>query len=222
MAAGAAVVVFLAARRALDGQITAGDVVLTAAYVTMLYRPLETLTYTAGTIQSAAAGARRVLALLDTQPDVTDARDAHRVPRPRARPRAASTASASPTPRPPVLRDISLDMRPGETVALVGASGAGKTTLASLLLRFYDPSAGRVSLDGHDVKALTIASLRRQIALVLQEPVLFGATIRENIAYGRPGAQRRGDPRRRPRRGRARLHHRASPRLRDVRSASGG
>jgi ATP-binding cassette subfamily B protein/subfamily B ATP-binding cassette protein MsbA len=188
MAAGAAVVVFLAARRALDGQITAGDVVLTAAYVAMLYRPLETLTYTAGTIQSAAAGARRVLALLDTRPDVTDARDAHEFAGRAHGHVIFDGVTFAYADGHPVLHDVSLEVRPGETVALVGASGAGKTTLASLLLRFYDPSAGRVSLDGHDVKGLTIASLRRQIALVLQEPVLFGATIGENIAYGRPGA----------------------------------
>jgi ATP-binding cassette subfamily B protein/subfamily B ATP-binding cassette protein MsbA len=163
-------------------------VVLIAAYVAMLYRPLETLTYTAGTIQNAAAGARRVLALLDTRPDVTDARDAMELPG-RARGHVQFDRVTFAYRRgQPVLRDVSLEVKPGETVALVGASGAGKTTLASLLLRFYDPSSGRVSLDGHEVNALTIASLRRQIALVLQEPVLFGATIRENIAYGRPEA----------------------------------
>jgi ABC-type multidrug transport system fused ATPase/permease subunit len=188
MAAGAAAVVFLAARRALEGYVTAGDVVLTAAYVTMLYRPLETLTYTAGTIQSATAGARRVLALLDTKPDVTDARNALPLPARAHGHVSFDGVTFAYRDGHPVLRDISLDVRPGETVALVGASGAGKTTLASLLLRFYDPSSGRMSLDGHDLRALTIASLRRNVALVLQEPVLFGATIRENIAYGRPGA----------------------------------
>jgi ABC-type multidrug transport system fused ATPase/permease subunit len=129
-----------------------------------------------------------VFALLDTRPDVTDARDAHEVAGRAHGHVAFDGVTFAYSDGHPVLHDISLEVRAGETVALVGASGAGKTTLASLLLRFYDPSAGRVSLDGHDVKALTIASLRRQIALVLQEPVLFGATIGENIAYGRPGA----------------------------------
>jgi ATP-binding cassette, subfamily B, bacterial len=188
MAAGAAAVVFLAAQRALEGVVTAGDVVLTAAYVTMLYRPLETLTYTAGTIQGATAGARRVLALLDAKPDVTDAHDAVEFPgRARGHVRFEGVTFAYAQGHP-VLRDVCLDVQPGETVALVGASGAGKTTLASLLLRFYDPSSGTVFLDGQDLKTLTIASLRQQIALVLQDPVLFGTTIRENIAYGRPGA----------------------------------
>jgi ATP-binding cassette subfamily B protein/subfamily B ATP-binding cassette protein MsbA len=188
MAAGAVAVIFLAARRALEGQMTAGDVVLTAAYVAMLYRPLETLTYTAGTLQSATAGARRVLAVLDTKPDVVEASDAVEFPgRARGHVRFEGVDFAYRDGHP-VLRDIDLDVPAGQTVALVGASGAGKTTLASLLLRFYDPDAGRVSLDGRDLKALTLASLRRNVALVLQDPVLFGATIGENIAYGRPGA----------------------------------
>jgi ATP-binding cassette subfamily B protein/subfamily B ATP-binding cassette protein MsbA len=188
MAAGMVAVIFLAARRALAGQLTAGDVVLTAAYVTMLYRPLETLTYTAGALQGATAGARRVLAVLDTKPDVVEATDAVEFPgRARGHVRFEGVRFAYRDGQP-VLRDIDLDVPAGQTVALVGASGAGKTTLASLLLRFYEPEAGRVSLDGRDLKTLTLASLRRNIALVLQEPVLFGATIGENIAYGRPGA----------------------------------
>jgi ATP-binding cassette subfamily B protein/subfamily B ATP-binding cassette protein MsbA len=188
MAAGAAAVVFLAARRALEGHITAGDVVLLAAYVAMLYRPLETLTYTAGAIQSASAGARRVLGVLDTEPDITDARGAVEFPgRARGHVRFEGVTFSYRNGYP-VLRDITLDLAPGETVALVGTSGAGKSTLASLLLRFYDPNAGGVYLDGRNLRTLTIASLRRNIALVLQEPVLFGATIRENIAYGRPAA----------------------------------
>jgi ATP-binding cassette subfamily B protein/subfamily B ATP-binding cassette protein MsbA len=188
MAVGAVAVIFVAAHRAREGQMTAGDVVLIAAYVAMLYRPLETLTYTAGTLQSATAGARRVLAVLDTKPDVVEARDAVEFPgRARGQVRFESVDFAYRDGHS-VLREINLEVPAGQTVALVGGSGAGKTTLASLLLRFYDPDAGRVSLDGRDLRALTFASLRRNIALVLQEPVLFGATIGENIAYGRPGA----------------------------------
>jgi ATP-binding cassette subfamily B protein/subfamily B ATP-binding cassette protein MsbA len=189
MAAGAAVVVFLAARRALQGVVTAGDVVLTAAYVAMLYRPLETLTYTASALQSATAGARRVLALIDAAPGVADVPDAVDLPA-RAQGHVSLQGVTFAYGRgEPALRDVSLDLRAGETVALVGPSGAGKTTLASLLLRFYDPAAGRVCLDGHDLRRLTLASLRRNVALVLQEPVLFAATVRENIAYGRPEAR---------------------------------
>jgi ABC-type multidrug transport system fused ATPase/permease subunit len=88
----------------------------------------------------------------------------------------------------PVLREINLQIPPSSSVALVGPSGTGKTTVASLLLRFYDPSKGRITLDGQDLRGLTLASLRRNIALVSQDPILFAASIRENIAYGRPGA----------------------------------
>ena len=188
MAVGTAAVVWLAGLRGLYGALTPGDVVLLAAYVGMLYRPLETLAYTAVAVQGAAAGARRVLALLDIRPEVTDAPDARPLP---GRPRGHlvfERVSFAYRGGEPVLREVSLDVRPGETVALVGASGAGKTTLASLVVRFYDPGAGRITLDGFDLRALTLRSLRESVALVLQDPIIFGASIRENIAYGRPGA----------------------------------
>jgi ATP-binding cassette subfamily B protein len=188
MAIGTAAVTWLAARRALDGILTPGDVVLLAAYLVMLYKPLETLAYTAVAVQGAAAGARRVLALLDVQPDVTDAPDA--VPL-LGRPLGAlafERVTFAYGGGEPALREVSLAVRPGEVVALVGASGAGKTTLASLLVRFYDPQAGRITLDGRDLRGLTLRSLRENIAVVLQDPIVFGASIRENIAYGRPDA----------------------------------
>jgi ATP-binding cassette subfamily B protein len=187
-AAGTAAVIGLAGMRALSGTLTPGDVVLLAGYIVMLYKPLETLAYTVVAVQGAAAGARRVLALLDIQPDVADAPDAIALPgRAEGRLRFEGVSFGYRTGEP-VLRDVSLDVRPGETVAVVGASGAGKTTLASLVVRFYDPSAGRVTLDGRDVRTLTLASLREQVALVFQDAIIFGASIRENIAYGRPDA----------------------------------
>ena len=192
MALGTAAVVWLAGLRALHGALTPGDVVLLAAYVVMLYKPLETLAYTAVAVQGAAAGARRVLALLDVRPEVEDAPGATPLPG-RAWGRVVfEHVSFAYRAGELALRDMSLDARPGETVAIVGASGAGKTTLASLVVRFYDPLVGRITLDGYDVRALTLRSLRENIALVLQDPVLFGASIRENIAYGRPGASAEG------------------------------
>jgi ATP-binding cassette, subfamily B, bacterial len=188
MAAGTAAVVWLAGLRALRGALTPGDVVLLAAYVVMLYRPLEMLAYTAVAVQGAAAGARRVLALLDVRPDVVDAPDA--VPlsgRATGRLDFEGVSFAYRTGEA-ALREVSLGVHPGETVAIVGASGAGKTTLASLVVRFYDPVAGRILLDGHDLRALTLRSLRQSVALVLQDPIIFATTIRENIAYGRPDA----------------------------------
>jgi ATP-binding cassette, subfamily B, bacterial len=188
MAVGTAAVIWLAGRRALDGVLTPGDVVLLAAYLVMLYKPLETLAYTAVAVQGAAAGARRVLALLDVRPDVTDAVDAAPLPGRAFGGLAFEHVTFAYGSGQPALRDVSLDVRPGEVVAIVGASGAGKTTLASLVVRFYDPQAGRITLDGYDLRALTLRSLRENVALVLQDPIVFGASIRENIAYGRPDA----------------------------------
>jgi ATP-binding cassette subfamily B protein/subfamily B ATP-binding cassette protein MsbA len=188
MAVGTAAVLWLAGRRALAGALTPGDVVLLAAYLVMLYKPLETLAYTAVAVQGAAAGARRVLALLDVRPDVTDAPGAAPLPGRAFGGLAFEHVTFAYGAGEPALRDVSLDVRPGEVVAIVGASGAGKTTLASLVVRFYDPQAGRITLDGYDLRALTLRSLRENVALVLQDPIVFGATIRENIAYGRPAA----------------------------------
>jgi ATP-binding cassette subfamily B protein/subfamily B ATP-binding cassette protein MsbA len=188
MAVGTAAVIWLAGRRALEGVLTPGDVVLLAAYLVMLYKPLETLAYTAVAVQGAAAGARRVLALLDEQPDVTDAPGAMPLPGRARGGLAFEHVTFAYRGGEPALRDVSLEVRPGEVVAIVGASGAGKTTLASLAVRFYDPQAGRVTLDDDDVRTLTLRSLRENVALVLQDPIVFGASIRENIAYGRPAA----------------------------------
>jgi ATP-binding cassette subfamily B protein/subfamily B ATP-binding cassette protein MsbA len=188
MAIGTAAVIWLAGRRALEGALTPGDVVLLAAYLVMLYKPLETLAYTAVAVQGAAAGARRVLALLDIRPDVTDAPDAAPLPGRAAGRLAFEHVTFAYGTGEPALRDVSLDVAPGEVVAIVGASGAGKSTLASLVVRFYDPRAGRITLDGHDLRTLTLRSLRESVALVLQDSIVFGASLRENIAYGRPDA----------------------------------
>jgi ABC-type multidrug transport system fused ATPase/permease subunit len=190
VAAGTASVVWIAARRALEGRLTAGDVVLIVGYVVMLYRPLETLAYIAVAVQGGAAGARRVFAVLDATPDVADAPSAVVLPRRANGHIVLERVWFAYRSGEPVLHDVSLEIRPGETIALVGGSGAGKSTLASLLLRFYDPTVGRIILDGQDVRRLTLRSLREQVAVVLQEPVLFAASIRENIAYGRPEASR--------------------------------
>ena len=190
LAGGTAAVVGIAARRALDGRFTVGDVVLVAGYVAMLYKPLEALAYAAVAAQGAIGSARRVFAVLDAVPDVRDAPDAVAFPRRADGHIVFERVWFSYGGDEPALRDISLDIRPGETVALVGISGAGKSTLASLLLRFYDPTGGRITLDGHDLRGVTLRSLREQVAVVLQEPVLFAATVHENIAYGRPGATR--------------------------------
>ena len=187
LAAGTAAVIGVTAAQALAGRLTVGDVVLLVAYVAMLYKPLETLAYTAAAAQSAAAGARRVFALLDTALDVADAEDAIELPGRVSGHLAFERVSFNYREGVRALRDVCLDIPAGATIALVGPSGAGKTTLASLLLRFYDPTAGRITFNGIDVRTFSLRSFRRNIALVLQEPVLFSASVRENIAYARPG-----------------------------------
>jgi ATP-binding cassette, subfamily B, bacterial len=188
LASGTAAVVWIAASRVLQGKLTAGDVVLLVSYVGMLYKPLETLAYMAATVQGSAAGARRVFTLLDATPDVTDSPDAIDLPAKTTGHIALDAVSFGYRNGQRILEDISLDIPAGETVALVGASGAGKTTLVSLLLRFYDPSSGRILLDGRDLRSLTLQSLRKNVSIVLQDPILFATSIRENIAYGLPKA----------------------------------
>ncbi len=188
LAAGTAAVIWLGARGVLQGRLTSGDLVLLVAYVAMIFKPLETLAYTAAAVQSAAAGARRVFTVLDAAPDVTDALDAVALPA-RARGRIVfNDVTFGYRPGRPILNQVSLEIPAGSTVALVGESGVGKSTLASLILRFYDSAKGSITLDGHDLRSLTLKSLRENIALVTQDPILFCASIRENIAYGRPGA----------------------------------
>jgi ABC-type multidrug transport system fused ATPase/permease subunit len=154
----------------------------------MIFKPLETLAYTAAAVQNAAAGARRVLTVLDQTPHVTDAPDARDLPGRALGKISFENVSFGYQTGRPVLSGVNLEIPAGTTVAVVGASGAGKTTLASLILRFYDPTAGSISLDGYDLRAATLKSLRENLALVTQEPILFAATVRENIAYGRPEA----------------------------------
>jgi len=188
LAAGTAAVIWLAAQGVLQHRITPGDLVLLVAYVAMIFKPLETLAYTAGAVQSAAAGARRVLAVFDFAPEVAEAPDAIALPDRVHGDIRFERVSFGYRPGTLVLNEIDLEIPHNSSIALVGPSGTGKTTLASLLLRFYDPTKGRISLDGQDLRRVTLKSLRRNIALVTQEPILFAASIRENIAYGRPGA----------------------------------
>ncbi len=188
LAAGTAAVIWLGASGVLQGRLTSGDLVLLVAYVAMIFKPLETLAYTAAAVQSAAAGARRVFTVLDATPDVSDAPNAVALPA-RAKGRIVlNDVTFGYRPGRPILHQVNLEIPAGSTVALVGESGVGKSTLASLILRFYDPAKGSITLDGHDLRGLTLKSLRENIALVTQDPILFCASIRENIAYSRPGA----------------------------------
>jgi ATP-binding cassette subfamily B protein/subfamily B ATP-binding cassette protein MsbA len=183
---GSVAILLLGGHYALDGQMSVGTILVFIAYLNSLYAPLNAITYTAATIQTAAANADRVLEVLETPPDVVEAPDAVSV---------ALTGAAvfhdvtfGYDDDRPVLQDVSLAAMPGEVVAIVGPSGAGKSSLVNLLPRFLDPWQGQITIDGHDVRTLTLGSLRRQIAVVMQEPFLMPVSIAENIRYGRPDA----------------------------------
>ena len=169
------------------GAFTLGDLLVFASYLVMLYQPLEQLTYTAWALEGAAAGAARCFEVLDRDNDVPDAPDAHVIESVQGR-IEFSGVSFGYTDERVILSDIAFTVEPGQTVAFVGGTGTGKSTLLSLVPRFYDPETGSVSLDGNNLRSLTKKSLRSHIGMVLQDTLLFSTTIKENIAYGKPGA----------------------------------
>jgi ATP-binding cassette subfamily B protein len=157
------------------------------AYLRSMQEQMKQLTGVYGALQEAGANVDRVLEVLESEPEVRDRPGAAALPTVAGHLRLEKVTFGY-EPGRPVLRQVSLEVLPGQTVALVGATGAGKTTLASLVPRFFDPWEGRVLIDGHDVRDVRLKSLREQVGLVLQEPFLFPCSITENIAYGRPGA----------------------------------
>jgi ATP-binding cassette, subfamily B, bacterial len=186
-AAGTATVLFIGVRHVRSGVLTLGDLLLVMGYLASLYAPLKQLSKSKATLQSSLASAERAFSLLDEIPDVVE--------RPQARTLARASGAVAfhdvsfgYRKNHPVLRNVSFEVDPGTRVGISGTTGAGKTTLMSLLTRFYDPTAGEVLLDGVDLRHYRIADLRNQFAIVLQEPVLFSTSIAENIAYARPGA----------------------------------
>ena len=187
MVIGTAAMYYVGTLHVLAGTLTLGSLLVFSAYLLMLYQPLESLTYTAWAMEGATAGARRCFEVLDREVDVIDAANAEEITE-TAGAIGFQNVSFGYATGQPVLHDIDLAIAPNQIVALVGGTGAGKSTLLSLVPRFYDPDAGSVALDGRDVRAVTKKSLRSQIAIVLQDTLLFSTTIRENIAYGRPDA----------------------------------
>lgn len=186
-ALGTAAILWVGASQALSGQMTVGTILLFLSYLSALYTPIETVMYTGATLQGAAGGARRVREVLGTEREVADKPGALALSRVRGEVRFDNVTFGYEKEHP-VLRGVSLEARPGEMIALVGATGAGKTTLLSLLPRFFDPWGGCVRLDGQDLRDVRLSSLRQNIGLVLQEPFLFPLSVAENIAYGRPHA----------------------------------
>ena len=178
------IVMVVGAGFVLAGDLTTGGFVGFLLLVGVFYRPLEKIAAVIETYPRGIAGFRRYQDLLATDPEIADAPDAIDAPALRGDIRFQGVSSAYDDHRP-ILRDIDLSIRAGETVAFVGPSGAGKTTLLALLPRFYDPSAGRITVDGLALADMRLNSLRRQIGLVSQDVFLFGGTLRENIAYGR-------------------------------------
>jgi ATP-binding cassette subfamily B protein len=186
-AVGTAAILWLGGHLALTGSVSVGMIVLFLLYLGSLYDPLESMMYTLSTIQAATGSARRVLEVMETEREIVDKPGAVPIASARGQVELEEVTFGYETNHP-VLRGISLQVQPGESLALVGATGAGKTTLVGLLPRFFDPWRGRVRVDGQDVRDLTLKSLRSQIAIVLQEPFLFPLSIMENIAYGRQHA----------------------------------
>jgi ATP-binding cassette subfamily B protein/subfamily B ATP-binding cassette protein MsbA len=186
---GTAAIIWYGAHAALDGRLTVGGILVFLTYLGSLYGPLESVMYTPSTAQGAAGSAARVLEVLDTDRDVVEVPAARPLPSAEGHVRLEGVTFGYDEGRP-VLHDVSLDAAPGRTLAIVGPTGAGKSTLVSLVPRFHDPWTGRVTIDGCDVRSATLRSVRSQVAVVLQDAFLFPLTIAENIAYGRPDAAR--------------------------------
>jgi ATP-binding cassette subfamily B protein len=187
MVAGTAAMYYVGTMHVIAGTLTLGSLLVFSAYILMLYQPLESLTYTAWAMEGATAGAKRCFEVLDRPDDVVDAPDAVAISETQGAIQFRNASFSYKNDRP-VLHNIDLAIEPNQIIALVGGTGAGKSTLLSLVPRFYDPTTGAVALDGRDLRKITKKSLRAQIAIVLQDTLLFSTTIRENIAYGRPGA----------------------------------
>lgn len=183
-ATGTAAVLGVGAWQVINGDLTVGELLVLIAYISAVYKPLDTISTTINSIQENLIGYEMAEELLDTEPEVVESPKA--VPIDRAEGAVTFENVSFDYPgREGTLRDLSFTVQPGETVAIVGPTGAGKSTLASLLPRFYDPAEGRILLDGVDLRDLTLESVRAQMSLVLQEPLLFTGTIKDNIRYGR-------------------------------------
>jgi ABC-type multidrug transport system fused ATPase/permease subunit len=183
-ATGTALVLGFGSYQALRGRITPGELLVVLSYVAAVYKPLEQISYTLGSLQDNLVGLRMGLHVLDTKPLIQELPHAAGLERAEGRVTFDDVSFSYPT-RVDTLKHISFDAAPGDVIAIVGPTGAGKTTLASLIPRFYDPMHGRILIDGRDIRTLTLKSLRDHISIVPQEPLLFSGSIAENIGYGR-------------------------------------
>jgi len=189
VAFGTAAVVYLGARHVMEGVLSIGDLVVFTIYLASLYGPVNEIFQTYGQVRAGLAGLNRCLELLAIEPEVKDRPDARAMPRARGQIEFDSVCFGY-EPERPVLGRISFRAQPGERIAIVGPSGAGKTTMASLMARFYEPQQGAIRIDGTDIREVKLESLRRNIAIVMQPPMLVGGTMRDNIAFGTSTASR--------------------------------
>lgn len=185
---GAGAILWLGARHVRAGSLSLGSLLVFLAYLAALQAQMRVFVQMHASWRTVRASVERVQPLLEEPPEVPDAPGAPDLPQVRGEVTLDHVTVAYAPDQPPVLRDLCLTVRPGETIGLVGATGAGKSTLVQLIPRFLDPQAGRVLIDGHDVRGVNLASLRAQVAVVLQEPFLLPLSVAENIACGRPGA----------------------------------
>ena len=185
---GLGVVLVYGGIQTIDGAMTLGEFVAFYLYLTMLMVPFRSLGMLIGQAQRAVAGGTRIFEVLDAEPDVADVPDAAPMPPGDGAIRLEAVAFAYDPDGPEVLEEMDLDIPAGRSVALIGPTGSGKTTLTQLVPRYYDATAGRVLVDGADVRDVRLDELRREIGVVSQDPFLFSTTVRENIAYGRPDA----------------------------------
>jgi ATP-binding cassette subfamily B protein len=187
MGGGTALVLGIGFTKVLSGSITFGQLLVLLTYVGLVYQPMNMISTTIGSLQEVFVNLQIAFELLDTEPEVKDAPGASEISDAKGH-MQFEDVHFSYQGRTETLRGVTFEAKPGRVVAVVGHTGAGKTTLVSMIPRFYDPSGGRILLDGHDLRALTIRSLRQQISMVLQEPLLFSGSIADNIRYGKAEA----------------------------------
>jgi ATP-binding cassette, subfamily B, bacterial len=186
--AGVIVVMAVGTYELSQGRLTIGGLLVFMVYLGGLYRPIRGLSSLLNSFYAASAGAERVIEFFEQKPSVTEKEDAFSLSHARGHVEFDSVSFRYPGSERAALSDVSFDARPGEVLALVGSSGAGKSTVAKLLLRFYDPEVGQIRLDGHDLRELSLHALRESVAVLLQETLVFDGTVRQNIAYGKPRA----------------------------------
>ena len=185
---GQAAILYVGGKQIITGVLTLGEWQEFSLYLMYLFFPIAMFGFIITQMGQAAASADRIFEILDAKSDIVDKPDAITLPAVKGDVKFENVTFRYFGGGEPVLKDVTFEAKPGETIALLGATGSGKTTIINLLPRFYDPSEGRITIDGHDLRDVTLDSLRSQIGIVLQETTLFSGTIRENIAFGKPDA----------------------------------